>query len=367
MKNLFDYVEGYGNLTFNELSFNELDGVILALTSLIDVANCIPFIGKESIQFKEVIKKQVELHGINQLGLIISQALARLLVQASSTIRFSSLLVGDLVQNINLEEETQTTCFSVFLPNKTRIVVCGGTDDTIVGWKEDFKMMIDGHVPCLEHSCDYLNMVGEHSKKIIVLGHSKGGMEALYAAAFAKRKVRNKIIDAYSFDGPGYPKDVIESKNFISMLDRMHLIVPNGGLVGRLFLNPVEPKIVPSSYRGLNQHDPLSWEVIDDHFAKANEFTVQSNALINRMNEIITSLNIDEKEEFISNLFLIFNAGGALTLTDIGKKPHKALVQYLKLPKNKRSLINSLIIKLVNDKIVARELLIGAITIPKTQ
>lgn len=366
MKNLCDYIEGYGNLTFNELAFNELDGVIFALVSLIDVSNCIPSIDKEQILFKDVVKKQVELHGINQLGLIISQALTRLLVQASSTMRFSSLLVGDLVHTIDLEEETQTTCFSIILPNKTRVVVCGGTDDTIVGWKEDFKMMIDGHVPCLEHSCEYLNRVGLRSKRIIVVGHSKGGMEALYAASFAKRKVRNKIITAYSYDGPGYPVDVIKNKQFISMMDRMRLIVPNGGLVGRLFYNPVQPEIVPSSYRGLNQHDPLSWGIIDDHFAKADTFTKQSDALINKMNEVINGLNLDEKNEFISNLFLILNAGGALTLTDISKKPHRALVQYLKLPKNKRTLINSLLLKLVNDKIVARELLIGAITIPKT-
>lgn len=370
MAYLNDYIVKKGTLKFDELPFNDLDATILSMVSLIDVENCIPYIGHGAIPFEKVMSKQSLLHGNSPFGFIISKALTRLLVNASKSPRFKSLPICDLMHIVDTKIETQSTFFSVLLPNETRVIICGGTDDTVIGWKEDFNLMRNGHAPCLKNSSDYIDKVGENAKRIIVAGHSKGGMESLYAASFCKKHIRDKIEKAYSFDGPGYCDEIANNKKVKKMLDKMTLVVPNGGIVGRLFSSPVSPIIVPSKYHGLNQHDPLSWEIDLDnnrYTVSPKGFTEQSEAMVRKINEILNQMNENDKDEFIQNLFLILNAGGAKTLTDVGTRPHRALIQYLKLPKVKRTMINSLILKLVNDKIIAKELVLGAITIPKTQ
>ena len=263
-----DYLKENKNKSFSELHFTEVDAAILALLILFDVGSCVPKVGEKGITFYEAFKKQIELHGLNGFGLIISSAITRTLNEARTSPRYKNLILCDGSQTLDENLETQSTFMSVILPNKTRLVICGSTDDTIVGWKENLNLLYNGHVPCLENAKNYLDMVGQKSNNLIVIGHSKGGMESLYATAFCSRDVFKKIQKAYSFDGTGYNIDIISDPLFSESLSKMVLFVPNSGIVGRIFYNPVEPLIVPSKYRGVNQHDLLSWEIKGTKFKR---------------------------------------------------------------------------------------------------
>ena len=261
MQCLQDYIKESKNKSFEELAFNELDGAVLSMLVLLDVAKCAPKVHRKGITFEEYITRYVTLHGTKYVGLLIPPALIRLLSRAKTGSRFKNLIIVDGFSKISDKEETQSTFLSVILPDKTRVVLFGSTDDTVVGWQEDFNLLCSSHVPCLDYAVKYVNDVCKKSEKLIFMGHSKGGFESLYSCAYCDEEIYQKIINAYSFDGPGYSIDIISDKRFIRALDKMVLVVPNGGIVGRLFYNPIEPNIVPSKYRGLIQHDILFCDI----------------------------------------------------------------------------------------------------------
>lgn len=362
-----DYLKENKNKSFSELHFTEVDAAILALLILFDVGSCVPKVGEKGITFYEAFKKQIELHGLNGFGLIISSAITRTLNEARTSPRYKNLILCDGSQTLDENLETQSTFMSVILPNKTRLVICGSTDDTIVGWKENLNLLYNGHVPCLENAKNYLDMVGQKSNNLIVIGHSKGGMESLYATAFCSRDVFKKIQKAYSFDGTGYNIDIISDPLFSESLSKMVLFVPNSGIVGRIFYNPVEPLIVPSKYRGVNQHDLLSWEIKGTKFKRIKEFTIEGNQLKIKIDKFTNELSIEKKKDFVNNFFKVLEAGKAKTLTEVIKRPYRPVLEFIKLPKEKKELIGTLIKTLANDKIIAKELFLGFITIPITK
>ena len=68
------------------------------------------------------------------------------------------------------------------LPDGTAYISFRGTDDTIVGWKEDFNLS-NGIVPSHRKALEYLEFNGTYMQSMIRLGgHSKGGNLAMYTA-----------------------------------------------------------------------------------------------------------------------------------------------------------------------------------------
>ena len=359
MGNLHSYLDYCQNLSFNELPFNELDGVILSMLPMLDCNVSFPKKGKRD--FFHCLSRHVRVHELNQLGLIINSNIAKMLYRASKTKRFSSLKIHAFHSIIDHISETQATSLIVDIDDLLSVVVFSGTDDTIVGWKEDFKMMYTTDIPCLKHSLDYLNKVGAELNEFYIVGHSKGGMEAIYAYAFCDDAIKDKVKKVISYDGPGLNKKICEAIPQ-DRLDKISHIIPHGGIIGRLFFSPVEPKIIYSTYRGLQQHDPMSWEFSRGKvsFQEVEEFNIQSNLMKQKIDEIIASLDEEKSKEFVHYLFEVMAAGGSLTLTEMAKRPHKALRQFLKLPVDSRKLIAALILYLAKDKIISRELILGA-------
>ena len=66
------------------------------------------------------------------------------------------------------------------------MVVFRGTDDTLIGWKEDFHMTYMDHVPAQKRAASYLHHVMKEFPKgrFLVAGHSKGGNLATYACSY---------------------------------------------------------------------------------------------------------------------------------------------------------------------------------------
>ncbi len=85
-----------------------------------------------------------------------------------------------------------------------------GTDDCIVGWKEDF-FLSNGVVPAEKESVAYLNRVGGKNARILRLGgHSRGGILP-FTQLPAARSLSKRLRVIYNLDGPGFTKDFLES------------------------------------------------------------------------------------------------------------------------------------------------------------
>ena len=58
----------------------------------------------------------------------------------SNSKRFGTMKATKFVNKIEVENEKQFSAITIIMPDNTLYVSFRGTDNTIVGWKEDFNM-----------------------------------------------------------------------------------------------------------------------------------------------------------------------------------------------------------------------------------
>ena len=171
------------------------------------------------------------------------------------------------------------------------------------------------------------------SSKIIIGGHSKGGNIAVYAATFASKEVKDRIINVYNNDGPGFCEDVIETPEYQEILPRVHTYIPQSSIIGRLMNHKDKYTIVESVQKGIMQHDLYSWQLLGAHFIEdtltnSSEFIDQT--ITNWLNEV----SPEQREKFIDTLFEILNATEAKTLAQLSSKKFETAKIILSTYKN---------------------------------
>ena len=81
--------------------------------------------------------------------------------------RFGSLFIKKYVNKRDAKEEKQFSAITIIMPDKTAYVAYRGTDNTLVGWKEDFNMSFMDSVPAQKDAVQYLDEVAkEITRKI---------------------------------------------------------------------------------------------------------------------------------------------------------------------------------------------------------
>ena len=199
MANILDYIDWRGDLTFNQSSFNDIDNLILSRISYL------PFDGiideMETITVREAHErfKKLDLKNVK----ILQEEDLDLFPSVAQSTRFGNLFLKNYINKRDLQEEKQFSAITIILPDGTMYIAYRGTDNTLVGWKEDFNMSFMKSVPAQADAVDYLNNVAaQTSGRLRVGGHSKGGNLAVYAAAFCNQDVQDRIIEVYNNDGP---------------------------------------------------------------------------------------------------------------------------------------------------------------------
>ena len=207
----------------------------------------------------------------------------------------------------------------MLLPGQTLFVAFEGTDDTLIGWEEDFRMSYECPVPAQLKATEYLRRVAAAHplRRILVGGHSKGGNLAMYAAVHCGPEHRHRIRAVYNHDGPGFCDNTLSSPEYIEMRDRIHVYVPQSSIVGFLLEHDDRHRIVKSSADGLLQHDPYSWQVLGADFEYASERTAfgkETEAIIDRF---VNELSPTRRRQFGEALFTVLESTGQDTLSGI--------------------------------------------------
>ena len=133
--------------------------------------------------------------------------------------RFAEMKVVSAVRIYEKKPAVQFEAATFLLPNGDVVVLFKGTDDTLIGWKEDIDILTKKGIPSNMFATEYLEKVANRfSGNIIVCGHSKGGFIAQYATLFCKKEIRDRIIKVYNNDGPGFwDYSYLESEAYAEM------------------------------------------------------------------------------------------------------------------------------------------------------
>ena len=318
-RTIIDYMEEYGSMDLDALAFNEVDSLILCQLSYLKYDSHLHALSEK--------KHGTPLHvlagsdGIDTLfeDKRYEKNNRALFFAAAESKRFGGMKLNNYVSVLDESWEVQFCALTYLFPNGLQYVAYRGTDETLVGWKEDFNMALFSPVPAQEMALKYLNRyaAGVHGN-FFLGGHSKGGNLAVYAASHCNDSVRERIELVYNHDGPGFPPGtVMETEGFQKVCKRIRKYMPHSSIVGMLMESHEPYRIVECKRFGILQHDPYNWIVDGTAFRRVSniyEHVAVRNESVNRW---IADMSDEERHVFVNTLYNVMTASGAKTLIDI--------------------------------------------------
>lgn len=352
MGTILDYIKEYGDYTFSEKPLNEVDSLVLCQFAYLKFDGIVPEAGgyaaSVSMGFLEEHQDKDRLFADERYRENNTALFRRMLDSA----RFSTLRMNNYVNIIETDKETQFSAITFFLEDGTIYVAYRGTDETIVGWKEDFNLAFSEPVIGQLRSVEYLNQAAsEFEGSFYTGGHSKGGNFAAFAAMNCSEEISRRIVKIYNHDGPGFRPEIRKQGNYERIAERVVKIIPHSSLVGMLLESHAAGYIVVESKSfGLLQHDPYSWLVKEDEFVRAKDIYKGRRFMDETLNEWILSLNEEQIHSFVDTLYEVVSASKAATLIDFTadwKKNMTAVVTaYKELDEETASMIKKIIASL---------------------
>lgn len=314
---IIDYVKEYSHVPFAERAMNDVDSLVLCQFAYMKFDGIVPglFDNEPSVTLQEIF----EHPDYEKLYADVRfEPENRALFEAMlGSERFGDMKVNCYINIIEEEWETQFSAITCILGDGTLYIVYRGTDESIIGWKEDFNMAFLSPIPGQAYSVKYLNIVtGFLKKDFYVGGHSKGGNLAIYAAMNCKKQVQDRIIKVYSMDGPGFRPETLEKCDFEAIADRTVKILPHSSLVGMIFEQSMDFVVVDSKGLGLAQHDPYTWLTENGDFLYIEDITQYRKFMDQTLNEFILGLEKEELRTFVDTMFQIISASQADNLID---------------------------------------------------
>ena len=331
MGNIMDYISWRGDLSFEQSQFNEVDNLILACFSYVNLDG-IPAVTKQTgIGLKKLTEEFMKLHTMKELE--ADKSFIRLapfmMMEMAKSVRFGKCVVRNYVNDIVTEAEQQFAAMDIVLEDGTSYVSFRGTDDTIIGWKEDFNLST-GVVPAQKRAIEYLQKISEHTDGMLrVGGHSKGGNLAIYGSVMCK-SAHEKILEIYSNDGPGFSREFQELPEMKEMMPKIIRIIPEYSIIGTLLEHEKEPVIVASSSKGLLQHDGFSWEVQGPALVRRDSLNKTALRFIEILHKWIDGMDTEQKRLLIEDLFATLQASGYENLSEVQSGGLKSLAAMVK-------------------------------------
>lgn len=316
--NLLDYLTWRGDVPFEVSDFNQIDGVVLARFSYAPFQLAFSEENHTYHTVETVCEKMLQNEDCRRLCLYEEDV--ELIQKLKESTRFNQLKMGDFVDVYDDEEEVQFSAFSLMLDEAHICIVYRGTDNTLVGWKEDLNMGFVSPLGCQLRGKEYLEKIAEQNPNasIDLCGHSKGGNVSAYAAAFCKEEVQKRVRDVYDFDGPGFEDMVLESEGYGRVCDRIHTFVPQSSLVGMILGHREKHRIVHSmDSRVPYQHNLFTWQILKNDFIYEEKTTNASRYFDRTLKDFLANMDKEHREIFVDTAYSLLGDTQAITLEDI--------------------------------------------------
>ncbi len=302
-KNLFHYLKKYSTTSFDEMPINTIDILIFSRIASFPL-EIIPY--KFNLTIAEVFEKIEEFEA--KRGDFIIPGDYKLFKILAESPRYHNLKLSHFEDVVDKEKELQFAAVLIS-DGKKSYVSYRGTDENIVGWKEDFNMAFSETIPAQDLAKKYLHKIWlfHPFKKIILLGHSKGGNLATYAAFSSNYFIKKHIEIIYNIDGPGFLKKIQDSKRYREISDKIIKIVPESSVVGRLLNHEEELNVVKSAGAGIMQHDLYLWYVKGTDLIYLDKTSKFSDLVNLTITSWLESLTLEERKKGIDLIYKILS------------------------------------------------------------
>lgn len=334
MANLFDYVKWRGDISFAYDPFNEVDNLLLAQLAYTDFEGCIPTIYEEaSVTLHEIYETYYTLHTKEEI-LARTSFIAKaplLMDDMKDSVRYKDIRFQGYINQIDEEKSEQMSAVQMVLPDGTIYVAYRGTDDTFIGWKEDLSFSYKSETVGQKHALQYLNTCfKDKDVKLRVGGHSKGGNFAIYASAFCDTTIKEKIIEVWSNDGPGFMHEVTQTEAYQQIQPRIKEIVPESSVIGMLLDSHGEKKVIKSDGKGIMQHDANTWQIVRNAFVQVEGRSQESILTDKTIRAWLEELSLEDRKIFVDTVFEILSSSGATTVSEFNDSLIKNATKIIK-------------------------------------
>lgn len=317
MDHLVDYIKWMGNISFRALPFNEADALVLCMLSYYDFTPL--FQGRTA---KLPVREAMRLIEEDQVRVMLvgrDRGFREILECAARSERYGSLLIRSYVDLYRQDPPLQFAALTFCAPD-FRFVAFRGTDDSLAGWEEDFRISFTV-TEAQRLAADYLARALKCRTPCYVGGHSKGGNLALYAACMLPEGAWDRVKHLYLLDSPGICPEVMDDSAVRSIDGKTTRIIPAFSIVGKLFEPQIsDSRIVQSSASGFVQHSLDTWGIDHGKLLLAegpNPRSVWINDVLSRW---IGGISQENRETFVEELFAALAADGAATLDEIEER-----------------------------------------------
>ena len=319
MANIVDYLVWRGELSLAASPWNEIDGLLIAVLSYLNFHGIHDARGwtlQEAKRIDLIIEGKDEYY----------QSRREAFFGMADSIRFGSCRMHHFLAMTDETRQMQFSAMCVDMPDGTMCVAFRGTDNTLTGWREDFNMAYQTRVPGQEAAGYYLARAAEATDRPLrIIGHSKGGNLAVYAAAVAPRRVQDRIESIWSYDGPGMNREMSSGEGFLRIKDRIHSYIPQTSIIG-LLMDYYQPyTVVKSTASGLGQHDPMTWQVYGGHFEEMESIDRTAGIICQTLHEWLQNSTPEQRGAFVDVLFQMADKTNATRISEMSGEKFRSL------------------------------------------
>ena len=359
MKNMLDYIKEFGHVSFEERAFSEIDALVLTELEYLPLEKVVPSDenGENFVTVKEIAEymKEHKKQLFDENPMMMTPERHEVSQIIADAPRFQSMKFFGVVSEWDKDTTKQFAAITVEVEPGVRLVIFRGTDDTLIGWKEDFLMTYSPLVAAQTDAKEYLaKQASLWGGDLMVSGHSKGGNLALYAAATQEEDVQLRIVDIFCFDSPGLYRSVLETKGYQNIVPLAMRYIPQDALVGLMLESEVPYVIVKSDAVGAMQHSAMTWGIEDGQFIKVDKLT--KNSLLNdqTFKKWTESVSDEELELFWNVFFELLFTVGIETVNDVYGQFMHYVQEFLKaageMDEEKRELLTRVALLLVSTR-----------------
>lgn len=254
-----------------------------------------------------------------------------LLTAVAASPRFRDVWVSGYESLTDERAEQQFAAMTFQLSMRETFIAFRGTDNTLVGWNEDFNMAFSPSVPSQMEAVRYVeNVASRTSGRLWCGGHSKGGNLAVYAGMNCADDTFERIVRCYSHDGPGFSAECMAQGRWESATRKVDKTIPQSSIIGMVFeRQESDYRVVRSHGTGFSQHDPFSWEVDLRDFVYEERLGSGASYFNGSMNEWLQESDAEQRERFVNVAFEVLGASGEDTFAGIKAHWRQALPKIL--------------------------------------
>lgn len=395
MTNILDLVNN-DFTNFKDRKFNAVDSLILCELAYVCMPESIPKYNDDSnalatVPLSELLRGEDFSSMFSSGSAKVDDFRKSLLLAVAASPRYRGMRVGEVLERFD-ESKVDDSCEQQFaavtfdltdcIGYRCFVVAFRGTDNTLVGWKEDFNMAFRCPVPAQESAAEYLLSISRRAckdscksggirgicssvadyfanlfnkkndfknidldkvdlensdnknsnlensndcdlsdnPKIFVVGHSKGGNMAAYAAMrldAENQQLGDLVSKIYSMDGPSFGSDVVDPKVFSRVVSRIEKVVPQSAFIGLIMDTGVPYKVTLADSIGLMQHFGMYWQVKDGDFDYCDHVTPRALAVSKAANDWMLNLPFEERKRRIDSVYNALISLGYPTFDEI--------------------------------------------------